>query len=85
MCGDGAVQPAEATAPQRDRYEIKITEASDGHRKNWDLGNGQPNWKRSEMGRRRNTRSQIQGVQLLCFLSRAVPLIACVTPEISSL
>lgn len=33
----------------------------------------------------RNTGSQIQGIQLLCFLSRAVLLLACVTPEISSL
>lgn len=51
MCGDGAVWAAEATAPQRDRYEIEITGASDGHRKNSELGNAQPSWKRTGMGR----------------------------------
>ena len=52
ICSEGAVQAAEAMAPWRDRYEMEITEARESHRKNRELGNIQPSWKRSGKERR---------------------------------
>lgn len=52
MCGEGTVQAAEAMAPSTARYEIEMTEDADGHRKNRDLGNTLPSWKRSGMWKR---------------------------------